>query len=146
VVETNQLVTALCRREPAALAQLYDRYGDAVYALALRMTRDAGAAEEISLDAFMQLWQQADRFNAHHGSLQSWLFTMVRNRAIDRMRAAQAAKRTFVEDAAAENRTPQPDDVAELAERRQLVRQAIAQLSAPQRAALELAYYEGLSH
>ena len=144
--ETRELATALSQRKEGALAELYDRYGGAVYSLALRMTGDRGVAEEISLDAFLQVWQQADRFNAEQGSLSTWLFTIARSRAIDRLRSARAAKRTQVDDESETQRTAQPDEMAELAERQRLVRQAMAELSAPQRTALELAYFEGLSH
>lgn len=144
--QTDELAVALGRGEERALAELYDRYGHAVYNLALRITRDPGAAEEISLDSFLQVWRQADRFDAAHGTLPSWLFTIARSRAIDRVRAAGAAKRTHAEDITPVSGPQPPDEMAELAERRQLVRQALAALSPPQRAALELAYYEGLSH
>ena len=143
---TDGLERALGRGEERALAELYDRYGGAVYSLALRITRDPGAAEEISVDSFLQMWRQANRFDAQHGTLLSWLFTIARTRAIDRVRAAAAAKRTQVDDPVRSMSAPQPDEIAEISERRRLVRQALAVLSAPQRAALELAYYEGLSH
>lgn len=146
VAETDELVLALRRGEEWALAELFDRYGGAVYHLALRITHDPSTAQEISLDSFMQLWRQAERFNAQQGTLPSWLFTIARSRAIDRMRAASAAKRTQAEDTTPVSPINQPDELAELAQRRQLLRQAMAALSAPQRTALELAYYEGLSH
>ncbi|MBI1817601.1 MAG: sigma-70 family RNA polymerase sigma factor [Deltaproteobacteria bacterium] len=145
-MEAQELALALGRGEQHALAELYDRFGGAVYHLALRITRDPSTAEEICLDAFLQLWRQAARFNANHGSVQSWLFTIARSRAIDRIRAAGAAKRTEVEDPIPVNAVQQPDETAEFAERRELVREAIATLPAVQRTALELAYYEGLSH
>lgn len=140
------MVGALRQRDEQALAQLYDCYGNAVYALALRVTGDAGAAEEISLDTFMQLWQQAERFDGTQGSLQNWLLTIARSRAIDRVRARGAQKRTVAEDVTDVRSIRPPDEVAELSQRRALVRQAMAALSPDQRAALSLAYYEGLSH
>lgn len=144
--ETDELALALRRREEHALAKLYDRYGGAVYNLALRITHDQGMAEEISLDTFLQIWQQAYRFDAQQGTLPGWMFTIARTRAIDRVRAAGAAKRTRVDDPVPMASATQPDDMTELAERRQLVREAMSALSDTQRAALELAYYEGLSH
>ena len=147
MAETDALALALRRGEERALGELYDRYGHAVYNLALRITRDSSAAEEICLDSFLQLWRQADRFDAHHGTLPSWLFTIARSRAIDRVRAAGAAKRTQTEDAMAVTAAPPlPDEMAMVAERRHLVREALTELSPAQRTALELAYYEGLSH
>jgi RNA polymerase sigma-70 factor (ECF subfamily) len=146
VDEMLELAAALTQGKERALTDLYDRYGSAVYGLALRITSDHGMAEEVSLDTFLQVWQQATRYNAEHGSLPSWLFTIARSRAIDRLRAQRAAKRTHSDDHLAENHGERPDDMAELAERRRLVRGAMEQLSQEQRAALELAYFEGLSH
>jgi RNA polymerase sigma-70 factor, ECF subfamily len=146
VSDTQGLIAGLTEGRERALTELYDRFGGAVYSLAFRVTGDRGAAEEISLDTFLQVWQQAARFNADQGSLQSWLFTIARSRAIDRVRAAKAVKRTQAEDSAAEQHVERPDETVELAERRRLVRQAITGLTPSQRAALELAYFEGLSH
>ena len=147
VHETDDLVAALGRHEEQALGELYDRYGRMVYTLALRMTGDSFLAEEISLDAFWQLWQQIDRFDESHGSLPSWLFTIARSRAIDRMRARGAAKRTAGEDPSESRGGGEgPEQAAELGERRRLVRDALSRLPAAQRAALELAYFDGLSH
>jgi RNA polymerase sigma-70 factor (ECF subfamily) len=145
VEEANELAQALRRREESAIAELYDRYGVAVYNLALRITRDPGLAEETSLDTFLQAWQQVERYDGRQGSLASWLFTIARSRSIDRLRARTASKRTQTDDPM----TPpaaQPEEIAELAQRRQLVRAAMAGLPAAQRQALELAYDEGLSH
>ena len=146
VRETDTLVAALRGRDERALADLYDRYGRTVYAVVLRFTNDAGAAEEICLDAFWQLWQQVDRFDRTQGSLLNWLLTIARSRAIDRVRARGAAKRTLAEDPTEASSVRRPDEVAELSQRRTLVRQAMDTLSPDQRAALSLAYYEGLSH
>jgi len=149
VAEVERLAVALGRREESALAELYDRYGGTVYALALRMTGDQGMAQEIALDAFLQVWQQVDRFDSRQGSLEGWLFTIARSRAIDRMRAARAAKRNLAE----EKRDPDesvaaepPERMIELAERQRFVRRAMTELSPAQRATLELAYFQGLSH
>jgi RNA polymerase sigma-70 factor (ECF subfamily) len=144
--EMDQIAAALRRRDEGALAQLHDRYGQAVYALALRITGDSGAAEEIGLDAFWQLWQHAERFDASQGTLLNWLLTIARSRAIDRVRARGAQKRVHAEDPTDVNNVRPAEEIVELVERRQLVREAMDTLSADQRMALSLAYYEGLSH
>lgn len=146
MLDIDQLVAALRARDERALAQLYDRYGGAIYGLALRVTGDRGAAEEVSVDTFWQLWQQAERFDGAQGSLQNWLFTIARTRAIDRVRARVARKRTTAEDPSEVTAVCRPDETAELVERRRLVRTAMEGLPADQRTALALAYYEGLSH
>jgi RNA polymerase sigma-70 factor (ECF subfamily) len=137
---------ALRNGDEQALAELYDRYGSAVYHLALRITHDPSSAEEIRLDAFLQVWRQASRYDEQQGSLAGWLFTIARSRAIDRIRAGGAAKRTQSEQLIPEAQGEQPDEMADLAQRQRFVRDAMARLSPAQRIALELAYYEGLSH
>jgi RNA polymerase sigma-70 factor (ECF subfamily) len=146
VRDAVEIGPALQRGDQRALADLYDRYGGAVFSLVLRITRDRTVAEEVSLDTFLQVWRQADRFNASHGTLPSWLFTIARSRAIDRVRAAGAAKRIVGEESPTVTPMPQPEEVADLAERQRLVRDAVATLAPAQRTALELAFYEGLSH
>ena len=67
MAEGERLAAALGRHEESALAELYDRFGGTVYALALRMTGDQGMAQEIALDTFLQVWQQVDRFDSRQG-------------------------------------------------------------------------------
>src|SRR5712692_9668706 len=88
--ESQALDLALVRRivdgEEAALRSLYDRYGGLVYSVALRVLRDAQAAEEILQDIFHHLWKAASRFDPARGSLPGWLLVTTRNRSIDRLR------------------------------------------------------------
>jgi RNA polymerase sigma-70 factor (ECF subfamily) len=71
-----------------ALASLYDRHGDAVFAAASRLTSDRGVAEEVVQDTFLALWDRAESFDPTVGSLSAWLHTIARNRTVDRLRAA----------------------------------------------------------
>lgn len=140
VRDTDELAAAPRAHDERALVRLCDRDGQAIHGLALRVTGDA---EEASLDTFWQLWQQAERFDGSQGSLQYWLFTIARSRAIDRVRARVARKRAGAEDPTDVSAPRRPEDDAGLGERRRLVRAAIAGLSPDQHATLALAYYEG---
>ena len=71
-----------------ALAELYDRHADAVFASAYRLTSDRGLAEEVVQETFLALWNRADTFDPSVGSLAAWLHTIARNRTVDRLRAA----------------------------------------------------------
>lgn len=71
-----------------ALAALYDRHGDAVFAAASRLTSDRGLAEEVVQETFLALWDRAETFDPSIGSLAAWLHTIARNRTVDRLRAA----------------------------------------------------------
>ena len=131
-----------------AVGELYDRYAGIAMAVAVRVLRDRGAAEDVVHDAFVAVWQKIDRFDVAQGSLRSWLLTIARNRAIDRLRRARPAEgvedldgRSFLRS------TPNPTWDAAIAslDRRALVA-AVATLPAEQREAVELAYFEGLTY
>ena len=83
-----ELVDRVRQGSEVALGQLYDRHADAVFASAMQTSRDRWIAEEVVQETFLALWERADRFDADRGALQSWLMTIARNRAIDRLRAA----------------------------------------------------------
>jgi RNA polymerase sigma-70 factor (ECF subfamily) len=140
--------------EDVALGDLYDRYGKMVYALALAILREPADAEEVVVDAFGQAWRQAGSFDATRGSVGAWLATIARSRALDTVRArgrrVRAHERAALlsDEGLAAPITAAGDDPArgvELIEARRLVSQALAALPGPQRTAIELAYFEGLS-
>jgi RNA polymerase sigma factor (sigma-70 family) len=129
----------------AALAEVYDRHASVALAVALRVVADREAAEDLVHDAFVAVWQKIDRFDPARGSLRSWIVTIVRNRAIDRLRA----KRPRVEIGVADERSllqtgPNPtwDDALARLGASQL-RAAVAGLPTEQRQAIELAYFDG---
>jgi RNA polymerase sigma-70 factor (ECF subfamily) len=82
------LVRAVAAGSHDALAALYDRHGDAVFASASRLTSDRGMAEEVVQETFLALWDRAETFDPSVGSLAAWLHTIARNRTVDRLRAA----------------------------------------------------------
>lgn len=87
-IDDAALVHEIVRGSEAALATLYDRYGEAIFASACRLTADRGIAEEVVQETFLALWNRAELFDAAAGSLAAWLHAIGRNRAIDRLRAA----------------------------------------------------------
>jgi RNA polymerase sigma-70 factor (ECF subfamily) len=145
-----QLAAGLRGRDPRALAALYEQHAPLVHGLALRMLMDAAAAEEVTQDVFLYVWQQAARFDATRGSLAAWLVTLARSRSIDRLRA-RASQARRIEGLARTTTSELPPATGALdgmlaQERQGRVRSALAMLPAEQRQALEIAYFEGLSH
>jgi RNA polymerase sigma-70 factor (ECF subfamily) len=143
----TSLVERIAAGEMDAAAELYDRYAAQVYALARRIVRNDGDAEDVVQEVFSQAWRTADRYDSRRGSVIGWLLTITRTRAIDKIRARQARPDTegqVLPEALAAADPPQPD-VLVAAEQASRVRAALLELPAPQRTALELAYYEGLT-
>jgi RNA polymerase sigma-70 factor (ECF subfamily) len=131
-----------------AIGELYDRYAGIAMAVAIRVLRDRGAAEDVVHDAFVAVWQKIDRFDVAYGSLRSWLLTIVRNRAIDRLRRARPTTDVDELDSRSLLRsTPNPTlDAAIASIDRRVLAAAVATLPAEQRQAVELAYFEGLTY
>ena len=91
------LVRRLQRRDPRAMAELYDRYGRLVYALIVRVVRDGGIAEDLVQETFLRVWNRVQGFDAERGGLGPWLLAVARNRAIDYLRSAAGRMRNAVE-------------------------------------------------
>jgi RNA polymerase sigma-70 factor, ECF subfamily len=139
------VLAAIARRDEAAVAALYDRYGALAYALAYRILRDRGAAEDVVQDVYLGVWRRAGGYRPGRGSVRTWLLASVHHRAIDRLRGtAGRARRDVPLDAAPP--APAGDDpwrAVEATLLREAVRQGLAGLPGEQRRALELAYYGG---
>jgi RNA polymerase sigma-70 factor, ECF subfamily len=93
----SEVVDRLRRRDPRALAELYDRYGRAVYALILRLVRDTALAEDLVQETFLRVWNRVHAFDSVRGSLGPWLLAIARNRAIDYLRSAAGRERNAFE-------------------------------------------------
>lgn len=146
--EWAQLITQTAKGDQAAFGLLYDKTSPRIYGLILRVLGDRGSAEEVTLDVFTQVWRDAGRYDAVRGSPSSWLLTLARSRAIDRLRAgmAERKRRAPLETAEAlphEGEDPEQSSVGY--ERQRLVRDALAELASDQRDAITLAYFSGLS-
>jgi RNA polymerase sigma factor (sigma-70 family) len=137
------LVERLAGGDDTALADLYERYAGFVYGLAHRMLTNRQAAEDVTQEVFVALWENPHRFEPGRGTLRGFLGTMTHRRAVDLIRREDARRRR--ESRAPADAPPAPD-LAETAARTDAsgrVRDALALLPAAQRQALELAYFEG---
>ena len=140
------LVERLRRDDGGALAALYDRYGRLAYSLAYRIVGKTADAEDVVQDSFLAFWRQADRFDPARGAVRSYLLTIVHRRAIDAMRSRSVRKERGLEDTGPLLATAgDPVELASLAEERELVRRALAELPPGQRLAIELTYFGGLT-
>ena len=142
-VRDAEIIARIYSGDEGAMALLYDRYSPVVYAVALRVLSDSSAAEDILQDVFMQLWRNPQAFNASRGSLPAWLAVIARNRSIDQLRK----RRPEVE--AAETVISMDPDLENTAVRNQAidkVRAVLGDMPEEQRTALQMAFFEGLTH
>lgn len=137
------LVTGLKSGDQGAMAELYDRYSSLVYAVALRVLGDTGAAEDVLQEVFLQLWRKPTAFDAARGSLGSWLAVITRNRAIDSLRKRRPE--TDIEDVSL-SVSPDLAGSAERSKTAEKVRGVMGDMLPAQRTMLEMAYWEGMSH
>jgi len=143
------LMATMRSGDEAALALLYDRYASPIYALALRITGDRQAAQEVLQDTFLRAWNHATTFDTARGACSAWLFTIARRRALDIFRNRQrqvemATGGRFVSDGGGVPDPSQSDESNQIV-LVETVTQALAQLPRTQRQAIELAYFGGLS-
>jgi len=142
------LLQRITNGDQSAMAELYDLTSSLVFGLALRILGERMIAEDVVIEVYAQIWKQAQTYDPQRGSPLSWLLTMTRSRAIDALRARQRVRTVEPLETAteAQAQTPSPEEVSTVAERRRVVSEALARLSAEQRQAIELAYFSDLSH
>lgn len=140
--EETHLLRLTAQGDEASFARLYDLFSGLVYGVAMRVLRDASAAEDVVQDVFLQLWRNPEVFDSQRGRLAPWLAVITRNRALDRLRR----RRPEVEW----DGVLAPVDVsfAATADRNimsQRIRSALSSIPLEQRAALEMAFFEGMT-
>ena len=145
-----ELLRAVARGDEAAFARVYDRYSPILLGLMLRILRSRPEAEDVLQEVFLQVWQQARSFDPARGRAFTWLVTLARSRAIDRLRAVDSRERAAQRSAedglpvAAEGQG-WAEEEAIRGERAEAVRAALAELPEEQRQVLVLAYLDGMS-
>ena len=150
----SALVAQAAGGDEHALGELYDRYGGMAFSLACSIVGEHADAEEVVGDAFAQIWRSAGGFDPTRGSVAAWVATIVRTRALDLVRSRKRRARVLEEAAVVTDEgealvlapsIESADRGAELTETTTIVRRSLADLPAPQRRVIELAYFGGLS-
>jgi len=142
----TQILQAVAGGDEQALGQIYDRYRVILFGLLVRILSSREEAEDVLQDVFLQVWRRAGDFDENRGRPFTWLVTLARSRAIDRLRSRAARERLAT--ASAQDASEEVSDAASdafRAEQRTLVSNALAQLPEEQKKPLMLAYFDGLT-
>lgn len=136
-------MAAIRSGDERAMAVVYDRYSAIVYSVSLRVLNDTGRAEDVLQEVFMQLWRNPWAFDSGRGNLGPWLAVIARNRSIDALRKQRPE--SDIENVVV---SVEPDLAGDAARSQAMekVRHVMSGMQASQRSALDLAYFEGLSH
>jgi RNA polymerase sigma-70 factor (ECF subfamily) len=149
----DELMDRLTAHDLAAFEALYDRYGDLVYSVALRVVGDTHVAEDVAQDVFLRLWRRPEQFDLRRGKFVTWLLSVTRNRSIDerrshgrRLRHEALPPTTEEEDILPSgNDRDDPALATVLSDERRAVRKALEVLPPEQKLAIHLAYFGGLT-
>jgi RNA polymerase sigma-70 factor (ECF subfamily) len=149
----DELMDRLAGRDLAAFEALYDRYGDLVYSVSLRVVGDTNVAEDVTQDVFVRVWRRPEQFDARRGKFVTWLLSVARNRSIDHRRSQARRLRHETLPSTEEDEDLLPSDDARddpaaatvLSDECAAVRAALEVLPAEQRLAIQLAYFGGLT-
>ncbi|KTR04731.1 sigma-70 family RNA polymerase sigma factor [Curtobacterium luteum] len=144
----DELLTRVANGDQAAFSDLYDELSGRVLGLVTRLLKDRAQSEEVTQEVFLEVWQQASRFDQVRGSAASWVLTMAHRRAVDRIRASQAShdRDTRIGIRDFEAGFDQVSESVEIRIEHERVSRALAKLTEFQRQAVQLAYYGGFSH
>jgi RNA polymerase sigma-70 factor (ECF subfamily) len=146
--DIDELMARVARGDQAAFGDLYDALAPLVHGLVLRVVRDPAQSEEVTQEVFLEVWQQARRFDADRGRARAWITVMAHRRAVDRVRAAQAATDRDLREGIKDFRESY-DDVehrVEVALESERVNRALESLTEVQKQAIRLAYYGGYTY
>lgn len=150
-VSDADLITLVTQGNQGALEVLYERYSRAVYSFSLRIVGDAQVAEEILQEVFVRAWQQGGSYQSARGSLITWLLSITHNLSIDEVRRRKRRPQKADSEEPETILASLPDEGSDVEEEvwlsslRVSIQDALLQLPAAQREAIELAYFQGLT-
>src|SRR5262245_61277628 len=142
----HELIQSIQKRDRQAFDLFYDRYAQIIFSLCVRILRDTGEAEDVLQEIFVQIWREAERFDAERASVKTWLFTIARSRSLVRYQSLKTVRQRFEFDVAEEHhQISSNEELQNTSVMQQYVANAMQQLSKEQREVLELCYYRGLT-
>ncbi len=144
----SELIGRMAKGDESSLTEFYDQSNRLVFALALRIVKESAVAEAVMIDVYRQAWGQAKTFDAQRDKASNWIWNIARQQAITWLRAAPPAPPAQPSRASVAHlgEDDLPQETFMFDEQRQRIRRVLSQLDQPQRALIECAFFEGLTH
>ena len=144
-----ELLRRIANGDRAAFAEFYDRHAPLMFSVAVKILRDLTEAEDLLQEVFLEIWNKADKFDPKLGKARGWAAILVRNRAVDKVRASERRKRlgeaAGVESAIASEGGETANDFLHGQEKAKLIQSVVNELPLEQREAIQLAFFSGLT-
>lgn len=145
--EDQELINRLRKGDKSAFREIYARYSQVVFNLALRMLRSREEAEEVVQEIFLQVWNKADSYDSQRGAISTWIVNIARSRSIDKLRTlGYRGQTTELNEERVNSKSDFSRIIEDREESRKIIREALDSLPDNQRIAIEMVFFEGLTH
>lgn len=143
----QELIEQVTRGDKSAFKEIYSRFSQVTYNLALRMLRDKEDAEEVVQEIFLQIWNKAHSYNPERGAVSTWVLNIARSRSIDKLRAVGYRNKNIeIDEEKVNSKVDLSRNIEDRDESKNVIKQALETLPEKQRIAIELVYFEGVTH
>ena len=141
------LIEQVSKGDKGAFKEIYSRFSQVTYNLALRMLRDKGDAEEVVQEIFLQIWNKAHSYKSERGAVSTWILNIARSRSIDKLRSVGYRNKNIeIDEEKVNSNVDLSRNIEDRDESKNVIKQALESLPEKQKFAIELVYFEGLTH
>lgn len=141
------LIEQVSKGDKGAFKEIYSRFSQVTYNLALRMLRDKEDAEEVVQEIFLQIWNKANSYDPERGAVSTWVLNIARSRSIDKLRSVGYRNKNIeIDEEKVNSNVDLSRNIEDRDESKNVIKQALESLPEKQRIAIELVYFEGLTH
>ena len=143
----SDLINRIVDKDRSAFSELYNRFSQSVFKWSLRIVKDKGEAEEVVQEVFLQIWNTAATYNSNRGEISTWIINITRSRAIDKLRNSKFKNQNItIKDEILLLKYDTRIKFEEKSQNRSIIKNALNKLPTEQKKAIEIVYYDGLTH
>lgn len=146
-INEKELLPKIAHKDEEAFSELYNRFSQVVYNLSYRVVKNTSDAEEVVQKVFIQIWNKAENYDSNRGAVSTWIMNITRSRAIDKIRSNKKNKTTIsMDDTFLQFISPKGFIIEDASEKREIIKNALAEIPSEQKTVVETIYFEGFTH